>query len=143
MFYGLRSGKERLSKLVMNNGSKISDEQFLSVLRENAGLFSRTAKAIESQFGIKYSRQAVRARAESFPEEVKDIDDENLDVAEEGLHTLMKSSNEPVKLASIKLYLTTRGKKRGYVERQEIENSGNVVIQWAEEKTYATEPKAD
>lgn len=31
---------------------KISDEQFLSILRENAGLFANTAKAIENQHSI-------------------------------------------------------------------------------------------
>ena len=109
----------------MNKGSKISDEQFLSLLRENAGLFARTAKAIQKQFGIKYSRQAVRDRAAHFPEEVKDIDEENLDVAEEGLHSLMRSKNEPIKFASIKLYLSTKGKKRGYIERFDLTTNGD------------------
>jgi len=107
----------------MNNGSKISDAQFLSILRENAGLFARTAKAIKSKFNIEYSRQAVRDRAERFKSELEDIYEENLDIAEEGLHTLMRSKNENVKLRAIELYLKTKGKKRGYQEKIEMETN--------------------
>ena len=103
----------------MNKGTKISEEEFLSILRENAGLFARTARAIEKQFGIKYSRQAVRDRAYNHLEELKDIKEENLDIAEEGLYTLMRSRNERIRLDSTKLYLKTQGKSRGYIERVE------------------------
>jgi hypothetical protein len=110
----------------MNSGSKISDEQFLSILRENAGLYSKTAKAIQEKFSISYSRQAVRDRAASFPEDVKDIEEENLDIAEEGLHSLAKSNNETIKLKACELILKTKGKKRGYIERNETEHSGSI-----------------
>lgn len=113
----------------MNNGSKISDEQFLSVLRENAGLYAKTARAIEEQFNITYSRQAVRKRAAQFVEELEDIEEQNLDIAEEGLYTLMKSGNEAIKLGSIKLYLSTKGKKRGYVERHELTGKDGKAMQ--------------
>ena len=104
----------------MAGARKITDEQFLSLLRENGGLFARTARAIKKQFGIEYSRQAVRDRAGKFPEELMDIAEENLDIAEEGLLSIMRSSNEQTKLRAIELYLKTKGKKRGYVERQEV-----------------------
>jgi len=113
----------------MNKGSKLSDQQFLSILRENAGLYARTARAIRKQFKIDYSRQAVKERAEHHPEELLDICEENLDIAEEGLHSLMRSSNETVKLKAIELFLKTKGKKRGYVERQEVTGKdGNPIV---------------
>ncbi len=80
-----------------------------------------TARAIKKQFKVGYSRQAVRDRAEKFPEELLDIVEDNLDCAEEGLMTLMRSDNEQVRLKAIELYLKTKGKKRGYTERTEIE----------------------
>jgi len=105
----------------MAGARKISDEQFLSVLRENAGLYARTARAIEKQFGVEYSRQAVRYRAEKFPEELTDIAEENLDIAEEGLLSLMRKGSESVRLRAIEIYLKTKGKRRGYVERSEVD----------------------
>lgn len=107
----------------MGGSRKITDEQFLSILRESAGLFARTARAISKQFKIKYSRQAVRDRAKSFPEELLDIAEENLDIAEEGLLTLMRSGSENIKIRALELFLKTKGKKRGYIEKQEIEHS--------------------
>ena len=96
---------------------KVSDEQFFSILRENAGLYARTARAIESQFGIKYSRQAVHLRAKKHPDILADIDEENLDIAEEGLHSLMRSKTEAIKADTTKFYLKHKGRKRGYVEK--------------------------
>lgn len=110
----------------MGRARKISDEQFLSVLRENGGLYAKTARAITEQFDVPYSRQAVRAKAENFPAELADILEENLDVAEEGLMSLMKSDNETVRLKAIELYLKTQGKKRGYTEKTEVEHSGDL-----------------
>lgn len=114
----------------MNNGSKVSDQQFLSILRENAGLYAKTAKAITKKFKVPYSRQAVRDRASTFKEDLEDIKEENLDIAEEGLHSLMVSKNEHIKLKAVEIYLKTIGKKRGYVERQEItptDQDGNAL----------------
>ena len=119
----------------MNKGSKISDEQFLSILRENAGLFAKTARAIREQFGVEYSRQAVRVRAGNHPDEVLDIAEENLDVAEEGLLSLLKSPNDNIRLRAIELLLKTKGKMRGYTEKSEVVVSGSLSIEpkkWAD-----------
>jgi predicted transcriptional regulator len=105
----------------MKREIKLSDEQFLSILRENGGLFARTARAIKKQFKIEYSRQAVRDRAENHPDEVLDIAEENLDIAEEGLLSIMRNANDQVRLRAIELYLKSKGKKRGYVEKQEFD----------------------
>ena len=53
---------------------------------------------------------------EAFAREVEDIDNVALDFAESKLHEQI-SNNVP---SSTMFYLKTRGKKRGYIERQEI-----------------------
>jgi len=105
----------------MGASKKISDEQFLSILRENGGLFARTAREIKKYFGIEYSRQAVRDRADKHPDEYLDILEENLDIAEEGLMSLIRSKNENIRLRACELVLKTKGKKRGYIESQQID----------------------
>ncbi len=99
---------------------KLSDAQFLSLLRDNAGMFAQTARAIEEKFNIKYSRQSVRARAETFKEILDDINEENLDIAEGGLMSLIKTGGESAKIKAIEIFLKNKGRNRGYVDKSEV-----------------------
>jgi hypothetical protein len=98
----------------------ISDKEFWAILRENAGIYARTARAISKAFSIEYTRDAVKKRAERYPERLQSIIDENLDIAEEGLHSLLRSKTENVRFRAVEFYLRTKGKSRGYVERSEL-----------------------
>lgn len=107
----------------MGKRSNLSDKEFLAYLRNNAGLYARTARAIERDLGIKFTRQAIQMRASKFPNEIKDIKEQNIDIAEEALHDLMRSKNPSIKLKAAELYLRTIGKGRGYVEKAEVDVS--------------------
>jgi len=104
----------------MKKKRKISDLEFLTVLRENGGLFARTAKAIQTKFGISYSRQAVRDRAMKFHTELNDIEEENVDTAEEGLFLLIKNPDPRIQFKAIEFYLKNKAKKRGYGESDKV-----------------------
>ena len=114
----------------------LTDDEFFQILRDNAGLYARTAKAVTETYGIPYSRQAVRERALKQPEILTDIEEEGLDLAEGGMRDLMISHNEDIKFKSCQFVLKTKGKKRGYVERTEVDVSGSLGITWHEERTY-------
>lgn len=107
---------------------KLSDKEFWAILRKNAGLFARTARAIEKEFGFSYSRQAVRERAEKQPELLADILEETVDIAEEGLHDLMRSALPNIKLKAIELYLKSKGSHRGYHQKEAVSHSGEVAV---------------
>jgi len=93
----------------------------LAILRKNAGIYARTARAIENEFRVTMSRQAVRIRAENHSEELDDIIQESIDIAEAGLQDLMESEDERVKLQAIMFVLKTKGANRGYSEKLEVE----------------------
>jgi len=105
---------------------KLTDPQFWAILREGAGIYAFTVRLIKKEYGIDISRQAVRDRALKKPDLLKDIKEENIDVAEEGLHSLMRSKNEAVRLKAVQLFLKTQGIERGYVERQEVDIDANM-----------------
>jgi len=105
---------------------KITSAEFWAVLRENGGVFQATADAISKEFNISYTRQAVRERALSKPKELRDIEERNVDVAETGIHSLMKSENESIKLKACDLLLKKKGVERGWGDRQELAINGDM-----------------
>ena len=111
----------RAKRKTKEKSRKITQDEFFAILRENGGLYSRTARAIEKQFGVSYTRQAVKQRAQRKPEVLQDIIEQNVDVAEEGLLTLMRTArNENTRFNAIKLYLSTIGRSRGYGDKLEL-----------------------
>ena len=61
-----------------------------------------------------------------YKQAVKDIDNRTLDFAESHLHKLIKEGNP----AATIFFLKTKGKARGYVERQEIEMAEKKPLSW-------------
>jgi hypothetical protein len=110
----------------MSKNKLISNKEFWAMLRANGGLYARTARAIKEKFKLNdYARQTVRARALLRPDLLADIEEENIDIAEESLAQIMRSSKqESTRLDATKFYLKTKGKNRGYVERQEHPGEG-------------------
>jgi hypothetical protein len=100
-----------------DKGPMLSTAEFWEILRQNGGLFQRTANAIEKQYGRTITRQAVKMRAEKRPELLAEIHEINLDKAEGGLFGLMSSASDKVKLPAIKFFLESKGKSRGYVKQ--------------------------
>jgi len=89
-----------------------------------------------------------------FEIDVEDLQEADLDDSEETLRVLRKGIPKFDKngnfdgwlmrpdTASVIFHLKTKGKKRGYVEKTEVENTGT-VINWIEEKTYEPENDID
>jgi hypothetical protein len=103
---------------------RLSEKEFWAILRKNAGIYARTARAISDKYDIEYSRQAVRDRALKKPQLYEDIIQESLDVAEESLRSLMFSKNERIRFNAIEFFLRTKGRERGYVEKSVNEITG-------------------
>ncbi len=64
-----------------------------------------------------------------FAKAVKEIENIALDFAESQLHKQIQDGNTPATI----FYLKTKGKARGYVERQEIQHEGAIkstLIEW-------------
>lgn len=68
-----------------------------------------------------------------YAEEVKSIEDITLDFAESQLHQQIREGNTTATIFLLK----TKGKKRGYIERQEIQHDSSIeskLIEWTPAK---------
>tara|TARA_R110000822_G_scaffold29551_3_gene86706 strand:+ start:2329 stop:2730 length:402 start_codon:yes stop_codon:yes gene_type:complete len=110
--------------------TEITKDQLLKQLEQNMGnvtLACHFGKCSRSTFYRYYETDT------KFKIAVDDISEIAVDICESELWKQIKDGNVPC----ILFYLKTKGKSRGYVERQELTGQNGQPINWNETKTYA------
>lgn len=104
----------------------IKKKSLLEALEKSLGIVSTACKKVgisRRTYYNWYNNDSL------FKSAVDDINEMALDYAESKLHGLIKDSN----VAAILFYLKTKGKSRGFIERNEVAVEGNIeskVIEW-------------
>jgi hypothetical protein len=132
-----KKGAERTNYLKGKEREKMK-KKFLAVLRNSLGVVSTACESLN------ISRQTYyvwRAEDKEFLAEVEAIAERAIDFAESHLFKNIKAGKE----ASTIFYLKTKGKHRGYIERQQVEfNQIEEVYVTIDETTTAIQlPKDD
>lgn len=94
--------------------SDIQKKAMLVALEKSLGIVSTACKEIPISRQTHYRWQT---EDEEYKRAVDDISETAIDVAESELHKLIKKGDT----TAIIFYLKTKGKKRGYIERQEVD----------------------
>ena len=102
----------------MNKSEQLKKEQLLEALVKSLGIVSTACLNVGMSRTTYYKYYN---EDEQFKGQVNDISDIAIDFAESKLFDLIKEGN----IAAVIFYLKTKGKKRGYIEKQEIEIDGN------------------
>jgi len=97
----------------MNENRHIKKESLLKSLEQSLGVVTVACKKADIPRSTYYKWLK---EDEAFAIEVRDIENVALDFAESQLHKQIAADST----AATIFYLKTKGKKRGYVERQEI-----------------------
>jgi phosphopantetheinyl transferase (holo-ACP synthase) len=108
-------------------------EAFLKTLEQHLGVITAACRAHgmerEDHYRWMKNDEVYRARVEA-------IGDVTLDFAESKLHKLIDNGDT----AATIFYLKTKGKKRGYIEKAELDIVGQINLTWNENKTYENGP---
>ena len=114
----------------MSKSNKIqhTKKALIEALEKSLGVVTTACKLVGVNRSTFY--QYVKDDPE-FAEAVKDIDEVTIDFAESQLHKQIKDGNTTATI----FYLKTKGKKRGYVEKTEIDfstdnNEEIPIIKW-------------
>lgn len=115
----------------MNDKSDDLKKKMLQALESTLGVVTGACKRVNIARQTHYRWMK---EDPEYAEAVKAIDDIGIDFAESQLHSLIASGN----VVAVLFYLKTKGKKRGYIERHEIDHSGelnsNTVIKWGDKE---------
>ena len=98
----------------------------LEALEKSLGIVSTACKMVDISRQTHY---AWLKADEEYKSTVNSIQDGVLDFAESHLYKLVKEGNP----AATIFFLKTKGKKRGYIERQEIEVTEKKPLSWLDE----------
>jgi hypothetical protein len=91
----------------------INKRAMIAALEKSLGVVTTASKAADVSRSAHYQWMQ---EDEEYREAVESVADIALDYAESQLHKRMKEGSD----AAVIFYLKTKGKKRGYIERQEI-----------------------
>ena len=96
--------------------SDINKKAMIDALEKSLGIVTTACKAvgIARETHYRWMRED-----EEYSESVKSIEDIALDFAESQLHKQIKDGE----VSSTIFFLKTKGKRRGYIERQEIDSN--------------------
>ena len=98
----------------MNESRHIKKESLLKALEQSLGVVTVACKKADIPRSTYYKWLK---EDEAFAIEVRDIENVALDFAESQLHQQIQDGNTSATI----FFLKTKGKKRGYVERQEVQ----------------------
>lgn len=98
---------------MMNESRHIKKESLLKSLEQSLGVVTVACKKADIPRSTYYKWLK---EDEAFAAEVSDIENVALDFAESQLHKQISENNTSATI----FYLKTKGKNRGYIERQEI-----------------------
>ena len=110
----------------MNKSRHIKKEAMLQALENSLGVVTVACKKTETPRSTYYKWLK---EDQEFAQAVQEIENVALDFAESQLHKQIQSGNTSATI----FYLKTKGKNRGYVERQEIKHDGGIkstLIEW-------------
>ena len=104
----------------MNKSEQLKKERLLKALEKSLGIVSTACESlgISRTTYYKYYNED-----KDFKRSVDSIGDIALDYAESQLFELIKEKN----VTAIIFYLKTKGKKRGYIEKQEVSHNSNNI----------------
>jgi len=105
----------------MDKSRHIKKESMLDALEKSLGVVTVACKSADVPRSTYYKWLK---EDEEFSKAVKEIENIALDFAESQLHTQMKDGNTSATI----FYLKTKGKKRGYIERSELDLSSSEPI---------------
>lgn len=120
----------------MPTSTNIVKKAMIESLEKSLGVVTTAAKAVGIDRSTHYDWYNNDPEYRAAVDSISDI---ALDFAESQLHKQIQGGE----VSSTIFYLKTKGKKRGYVERTEVEHSGELGITWLEEKTYEADNKTD
>ena len=102
----------------MNKSEQLKKEQLLQALTKSLGIVSTACASVGMSRTTYYKYYN---EDKDFKTLVDDISDIAIDFAESQLFELIKGGN----ITAVIFYLKTKGKKRGYVEKQELDLGNN------------------
>lgn len=120
----------------MSTESNIHKRAMIEALEKSLGVVTTAAK----QAGINRKTHYEWLKEDpDYKAQVEDVANIALDFAESQLHKQIQEGE----VSSTIFFLKTKGKGRGYIERQEFAGVEGSPLVWKETKVYDSEQKAD
>lgn len=96
-----------------------SKKNIIKAIKDAKGIISVAAKSLGCERQTIYNRMS---KDEDIQEAMRVARDSMIDTAENALHNLITNDEHRDHYKATRYYLSTQGKKRGYIEKSEVHN---------------------